>query len=94
MSEAAYARFHHAVARAHIALAEELAKTSGEANDDGPGSGEPRLIPAREAARLLGISVSYLYEHRDEYPFTKRIGRAVRFERRGLLAWMSRAAGA
>lgn len=91
MNEAALARFLQATAQAHAKLAEELLKDPGQ-NDHGPGQDDERLIPARDAARLLGVSVSFLYEHRDEYPFTRRVGRAVRFERRGLLAWMARGA--
>lgn len=64
-------------------------------SDEPAGDEDSRLLRAREAARLLGVSPSYLYEHRAEYPFTRNVGRAVRFDRRGLLTWMAReAAGA
>jgi predicted DNA-binding transcriptional regulator AlpA len=48
----------------------------------------PQLIRAPEAARLLGMSPQYLYAHKDEYVFTRRIGRAVRFDRRALLDYL------
>lgn len=86
----ALARFLQTMAKAQAELADALLKTP-PAPEEGPVEG---LISAREASRLLGVSPSYLYEHRNEYPFTRHVGRTVRFERRGLLAWMNRAVGA
>ena len=51
-----------------------------------------RLIPAREAARLLCVSESTLYAKADAYPFTRRGPGGVRFSRRGVLAWIAGAA--
>jgi predicted DNA-binding transcriptional regulator AlpA len=40
------------------------------------------LVDVGEAAIRLGMSQSYLYHH--EFPFTRRIGRSVRFSARGI----------
>ena len=55
---------------------------------------EPLLLPADEAARLLGISRGHLYKlHASgRLPEPVRLGRAVRWSRRELEDWL--AAGA
>lgn len=68
-----------AVARLRLNTAAS-AGTSGNEPED-------RNLSAREAASRLGVSRPYLYKHADEYPFARRIGRRVVFDRRGLEAW-------
>jgi len=46
-----------------------------------------RNIDAKEAARRLGMSRSYVYRHADEFPFTRRIGGRVLFWAAGLEEW-------
>ena len=57
-----------------------------EAADDAPDLN----LPAKEAARRLGMSLPYLYKHADEYPFTVRIGGRVLFSARGVAGWNRR----
>lgn len=50
-----------------------------------------RLLTARDAAPLLGVSVRWLYRHAGTLPFARRLSdRAVRFEEAGLLTWLER----
>ena len=50
-----------------------------------------RLLTAREAAGRLGVSVRYLYAHRQDYPFTRRLpSGAVRFSERALARFLER----
>jgi predicted DNA-binding transcriptional regulator AlpA len=47
-----------------------------------------KLLAADQAAALLNVSVSWMYRHASELPFTKRLSRkALRFSRAGLLRW-------
>jgi predicted DNA-binding transcriptional regulator AlpA len=46
------------------------------------------LLSIDEAARRLGSSIDYLYRHKDNYPFTRRNGRAVRFSSNGIDAYI------
>lgn len=69
-------------------LLAEVRLRSGAAPMNGSGPGEEdHNLPAREAARRLGVSLPYLYKHAPEYPFARRIGRRVLFDARGLAAW-------
>ena len=38
-----------------------------------------RLLDVREAATRLGMSADWLYRNKNRLPFTRRLGRAVRF---------------
>lgn len=42
------------------------------------------LLDVEQAASRLGISKDYLYRHHAEFPFTRRLGRSVRFSARGI----------
>ena len=65
----------------------------GDGPDPAPALEAPvdRLLTAREAAARLGVSTRYLYQHRTDYPFTKRLpsGR-LRFSERGLARFLER----
>src|SRR3990172_5938467 len=50
-------------------------------------SSSTRLLDAATAATLLGMSKRWLYEHADRLPFTRRIGRTLRFDETGLRDW-------
>jgi len=43
-----------------------------------------RLLDVDEAARKLGKSKDYIYRHADDYPFTVRDGRSLRFSEQGI----------
>ena len=42
------------------------------------------LLPIEEAARRLAVSEDYLYRHKDELSFTRRMGRKVLFSSIGI----------
>lgn len=43
-----------------------------------------RLLTAKEAGEKLGRSEDAMYRHADEFPFTVRDGRQVRFSEKGI----------
>jgi hypothetical protein len=46
------------------------------------------LLTAKEAAKLLNVSVHWMYRHASELPFARRLSRkALRFSTAGLLRW-------
>ena len=51
-----------------------------------------RFISVAEAASRSGMSKRYIYLHKNELPFVRRIGRAIRCSERGLERWMARVA--
>lgn len=54
-----------------------------------PAAPADRLLTAREAAARLGVSTRYLYAHRRDYPFTKRLPSGpLRFSDRGLTRFL------
>jgi excisionase family DNA binding protein len=48
------------------------------------------LLDADEAARRLGISKDYLYRHHARLPFTRRMGRGLRFSALGIQTYIRR----
>jgi hypothetical protein len=48
------------------------------------------LLDVREAARRLGTTPNFLYHHHHRLPFTKRLGRNLRFSAHGLEAYIRR----
>jgi len=42
------------------------------------------LLDVEEAARRLGLSKDYLYRHRKDFPFTRRVGRKLLFSAMGI----------
>jgi hypothetical protein len=46
--------------------------------------GHDELLDVTEAARRLGISKDYLYDHHPDYPFTRRQGRKLLFSAQGI----------
>lgn len=50
---------------------------------------DDRLMDAGEVADRLGVDKGYVYDHHDDWPFTRRISpRKLRFSERGLASWM------
>jgi excisionase family DNA binding protein len=52
-------------------------------------NGSEALLDVREAAARLNFSVDWLYRHAKRLPFTRRVGRAVRFDPEGLARWVA-----
>ena len=49
-----------------------------------------RLLGPPEAAALLGVTVTWLYRHAGQLPFTRRLSRkALRFSVAGLRRWLA-----
>lgn len=48
-----------------------------------------RLLTVTDAAELLAVSKKYLYEHADDFPFTRRLGpKTLRFSAQGIERWL------
>jgi predicted DNA-binding transcriptional regulator AlpA len=48
-----------------------------------------RLLTADAASRLLGVGAATLYRRADDYSFTVRHGKSVRFSERGIQDWLA-----
>jgi predicted DNA-binding transcriptional regulator AlpA len=66
------------------------------ASADGPGAvAQPdRLLTAKEAGTLLGVSPDWLYRRSNRLPFTVRLGRALRFSASGIEKYLRARRGA
>ena len=53
---------------------------------------EDRLLGVEDAAGRLGISTSQMYRTADDFPFTIRSGRALRFSSLGISKWIEKRA--
>lgn len=53
-----------------------------------PSQPPDELLDVEAAARRLGMSKDYLYRHADSFPFTRRMGRSLRFSARGIDAYI------
>ena len=56
------------------------------------GTTPDRLLTAADVAERLEVSKRYVYANATHWPFTRRLGRAVRFSAAGLDAWLSQSA--
>ncbi len=55
------------------------------------GAGPDRLLSAKQAAALLGVSERWLYRQAKTLPFARRVGgRMLRFSEHGLARWSAR----
>jgi len=63
-------------------LARALAAPSG------PEAGDT-LLTVKKAAERLGVSPDWLYRRADRLPFTRRLGRQLRFSSRGLAEYLA-----
>jgi predicted DNA-binding transcriptional regulator AlpA len=54
---------------------------TGQDDDDG-------LVNADKAAAYLSVSKAWLYKNSDRLPFARKIGGALRFDRRGMRRWL------
>jgi predicted DNA-binding transcriptional regulator AlpA len=53
---------------------------------------EDRLLDVKGAAERLGVSTSQMYRTADDFPFTIRSGRTLRFSSVGIGKWIERKA--
>lgn len=65
------------------ALARLTASATAASNEKAPDEN----LTVAEAARRLSVSKSWLYHHAETLPFTRRLGRALRFSARSLDRW-------
>lgn len=49
---------------------------------------EDELLEVAEAAARMSVSIGYLYQHADQFPFVRRIGRKVLFSSTGITAYL------
>jgi len=50
--------------------------------------GADELLDVDAAAARLGISSSYLYRHHSQFPFSRRVGRTLRFSASGIQSYI------
>ncbi len=54
-------------------------------------SGKDRLLTAKEAAEMLGVTIRWVYDHANELPGTQRLTpRCLRFSENALKRWLER----
>ena len=53
-----------------------------------PAMTQDQLLDVEAAAQRLGVSRDYLYRHHAELPFTRRMGKALRFSTSGIEKWL------
>lgn len=68
----------------HVAVLTRALVNGHDANS------EDRLLTVDEAAARLGQSKDWLYRHATKLPFTRRVGRQVRFSSQGLERYIRR----
>ena len=69
---------------------DEGVATPTPAPPGGNGTTPDRMLTAADVAERLEVSKRYVYANATSWPFTRRIGRAVRFSAQGLDAWLAR----
>ena len=50
---------------------------------------EDRLLTVEVVAARLAVAEDYVYRHADGWPFTRRVGRLLRFSASGLAEWLA-----
>lgn len=72
----------------------ELRTLNGGAADPHDGAaaapGGERLLTAAQVAERLSMSVKSVYRSAGRWPFTRRVGRLLRFSASGLEKWLAR----
>lgn len=72
-----------------IAMQARLAANMATTPAPGNGAALGRLLSVDEASARTGMSKSWLYRHAARLPFTRRVGRAVRFDEGALARWLA-----
>lgn len=76
------------LARALATVVARTAVTAVPVSTIPPTSVADESLTIEEAAKRLGVKVSWLYRHARDLPFTRKIGRrTLRFDARGLERW-------
>jgi excisionase family DNA binding protein len=76
------------LARALVSVVARTAATAVRVPATAPTDPADELLTIEEAAKRLGVKVSWLYRHARDLPFTRKIGRrTLRFDARGLERW-------
>lgn len=90
--QAAEAERYAATARVDVllrAVLEDLREVDMDGTESN-GTEPDQLVNVHRAAELLDVKTRYLYEHHDRFPFTRRVGRQLRFSLRGLQRYIAR----
>lgn len=90
--QAAEAERYEATARVDVllrALIEDLREVDTDGTESN-GTEPDQLVGVHKAAEILGVKVRYLYECHDRFPFTRRVGRQLRFSLRGLQRYIAK----
>jgi hypothetical protein len=53
---------------------------------------EPRLLTPEDIAQRLQVDIQWVYRRAKKWPFTRRLGRLLRFASVGLERWLARQA--
>jgi excisionase family DNA binding protein len=59
-----------------------------QADQPAPPPTEEQLLTAKEVAERLGMKKRWVYRNADRFPFTRHLGRSVRFSEAGLSQWL------
>jgi len=79
---------------AAISMALAVRLVRDRAAEEPPQQEDDCLLTTRQAAEFLAVRPDWLYQHAKNLPFTRRLSRkALRFSRRGLLAWREKRRG-
>lgn len=66
----------------------ELTRPPENGGSPEPDTGD-QLLDVEAVAEVLDVDTRYVYEHADDWPFTRRISpRKLRFSERGLYRWL------
>lgn len=61
----------------------------GSNGEPAKASDDDKMLNVQEAADILGVDERYVYDHADDWPFTRRLSpRKLRFSRAGLFRWL------
>ena len=91
--QAAEAERYEATARVDVllrALIEDLREVESADGTESNGNEPDQLVDINKAAEMLAVKVRYLYDHHDRFPFSRRIGRQLRFSVRGIARYLAR----
>jgi predicted DNA-binding transcriptional regulator AlpA len=69
-------------------IREELARAANGSGQLARHDEDDGLVNSEKAATFLGVSRSWLYKNSGRLPFAKKVGGALRFDRRGMRRWL------
>jgi excisionase family DNA binding protein len=73
-------------ASVYRSVIEDLKGVEGPQNT--PRERPDRFLTVREVAKRLNVAERYVYDHHHEWPFTRRLGRKLRFSEREVERWL------